>query len=199
MNRARKIIFWTVGVVVTAFVILVIARIPNAIDKRRTDGAVAKIRATKLTLDDVMGKSLPLAPSDPDSSVQGLDSNHNGIRDDVELAIFAAYPNSARTRAVLLQYALALQLEMTQPVVNMETVTAVAGMGDRALNCMRNNTSRDGVSLNEYMELLHDKQNFVKSRQTNTDERDKYQRDFYEKLGSYSSPQDGCDLDISKL
>ena len=66
-----------------------------------------------------MGKNLP---SDPgalaDATVQGVDANQNGIRDDVELAVFKEYPNSAKTRAVLLQYALALQMEVIQPMVN---------------------------------------------------------------------------------
>ena len=44
----------------------------------------------------------------------------------MELAIFKEYPNSAKTRAVLLQYALALQMEAVQPIVNKETVIATS-------------------------------------------------------------------------
>ena len=101
------------------------------IPKERTDKQVEKIHATRLNLVVVMGKNLPPVPSNPDSSIQGLDANTNGIRDDVELAIFKEYPNSAKTRAVLLQYALSLQMEMTQSRVNTGTVTAVAQVGDK--------------------------------------------------------------------
>src|SRR3989344_6172922 len=102
------------------------------IPKERTNEQVAEIHATKLTLDDVMGKNLPPAPANPDATIAGADANKNGIRDDVELAIFKEYPNSAKTRAVLLQYALALQMEMTQTRVNKGTVTAVAEDSGRA-------------------------------------------------------------------
>ena len=92
----------------------------------KTNAEVEKIHNTKLTLDDVLGKILPPDPGvNADKTIAGIDANNNGISDDVELAIFKAYPNSAKTRAVLLQYALALQLEMIQPIVNTATVTAV--------------------------------------------------------------------------
>ena len=126
-KRSWKNILWsTAAVIVGAYIILVIARIPHAYDKQRTEEQVAKIHATKLTLDDVMGKNLPPDPGiDADKTIQGIDANHNNIRDDVELAIFREYPNSAKTRAVLLQYALALQMEAVQTIVNTGTVTEV--------------------------------------------------------------------------
>ena len=112
------------------------------IPKERTDKQVEKIHATRLNLVVVMGKNLPPVPSNPDSSIQGLDANTNGIRDDVELAIFKEYPNSAKTRAVLLQYALSLQMEMTQSRVNTGTVTAVAQVGDKASACIGESVPR---------------------------------------------------------
>ena len=75
----------------------------------------------------------------------GIDANQNGIRDDVELAIFKEYPNSAKTRAVLLQYALALQMEVIQPIVNTETVTEVVREQSRAHYCVGEITSRDDI------------------------------------------------------
>ena len=103
----KKILFRTGTVILAAYGILVIARIPHAIEQQKTDAAAAKIHSTKLTLEDVMGKNLPPDPGpDADKTVQGVDANKNGIRDDVELAIFKEYPKSAKTRAVLLQYAL---------------------------------------------------------------------------------------------
>ena len=98
---------------------------------------MAKIHATKLTMDDVIGKNLPPKPgTEADKTVAGIDANKNGIRDDVELAIFKEYPNSAKTRAVLLQYALALQMEAVQTIVNKETVIATIQEEDRADICI---------------------------------------------------------------
>ena len=181
-----------------AYVIVVIARVPHAIEQQKTDAAVAKIHATKLTLDDVMGKNLPPDPgADADKTVQGIDANTNGIRDDVELAIFNKYPNSAKTRAALLQYALVLQMQMTLPLVNKETVTATVEDKSRALNCVWSITSRDDMK--KFLEITDKNENFIESRQINTEQRKKYRNSFYENLGSYSASHEGCDLDISNL
>jgi hypothetical protein len=127
-----------------------------------------------------------------------VDANQNGIRDDVELAIFEAYPDSARTRAVLLQYALALQMEMTQPFINTEIVTAVAKDSGRAYMCVGEITSREDIQ--KFIEISDKLRSFVEIRQLNNEARRKAQEDFYnENLGSYSSPDETCDLDISKL
>ncbi|MDO8451793.1 MAG: hypothetical protein Q7S76_02895 [bacterium] len=41
---------------------------------------------------------------------------------------------------------------------------------------------------------------FVKKLQVNTEQRDKYQSDFYKSLGSYTSPGgNGCDLNLNSL
>ena len=201
----KKILWRTVAVIFAAYVVLVIARIPHAYDKQKTDAAVAKIHATKLTLDDVMGKNLPPDPgADADKTVQGIDANHNGIRDDVELAIFKEYPNSAKTRAVLLQYALALQMEVVQPIVNMGTVTEVITENSRTHTCIADilvprkspESSRsyaDVEKINAYI-------NFVENKQFNTDARKKADQDFYKNLGSYSeSTNTICDINISTL
>ena len=85
----KRIVFW----LICAFMALVVYRgIFYVIPKERTDKQVEKIHATRLSLVDVLGENLPPVPSNPDSSIQGLDANTNGIRDDVELAIFKEYP-----------------------------------------------------------------------------------------------------------
>ena len=166
--------------------------------ERNTDKEVAKIHATKLTLNDVMGKNLPPAPNNPDATVQGVDANKNGIRDDVELAIFQEYPNSAKTRAVLLQYALALQMEVTQKVVNKGTVTAVAEDSGRAHLCVGEITPRK--DMNEFVEITERFYSLVEAKQLNTEARRQAQKDFYNgNLGSYASPDETCDLDIASL
>ena len=196
----KKIILWVLAVLAIAFVAAVIIRIPYVNEKKKTDEAVVKIHSTKLTLDDVLGKNLPAAPNpaEADKTVAGIDANDNGIRDDVEIAIFNAYPDSAKTRAVLLQYALALQTEMTLPLVNTETVTAtIEDNESRALNCVWSISSR--ADMNKFMEGTTANEDFVKNRQFNTDQRKQALSDLLKKLGSYSVSHGDCDIALSTL
>lgn len=199
MNTFKKILKWGVAAVVVLYVVVVIVRIPHFYNLRKTEEQVAKIHAIKLTLNDVMGVNLPPDPAPlADATVEGVDANQNGIRDDVELAIFKEYPNSAKTRAVLLQYALALQMEVLQPFVNTGVVTAVAEDGSRAYMCIGEIVSRDDIE--KFIETSDKLHNFVEIRQLNNEARKKAQKDFYSgNLGSYSSPSESCDLDISNL
>ncbi len=178
---------------------LVLARIPYAIDKQRTDEAVAKIHATKLTLTDVMGDNLPPDPgAEADKTVEGIDANHNGIRDDVELAIFKEYPNSAKTRAVLLQYALALQMEMTQSIINAGTVVGVAQERTRAAVCIGEIVSRDNIQ--RFINLTQAYNDFVRNKQINTAMRNQAEVDFLEHIDSYSDIEGAiCDINLDNL
>lgn len=187
-----KVVFVAVGMVAVAWGLAVV-------DRKATGEQVAKIHATKLTLDDVMGKNLPPDPgAEADKTIAGIDANTNGIRDDVELAIFKEYPDSAKTRAVLLQYALALQMEMTLPILNKETVTAsVEDNESRAFKCIWSISSRSDMK--KFTEETERNENFVKNHQLNTELRKKYMHDFYEYVGSYSMSRGGCDLDILTL
>jgi hypothetical protein len=203
MHNFLKILKWTVMVFIVLFVVAEFIRWPFRVREEKTAELVAKIHNTKLTLDDVMGKNLPPDPgAEADKTIAGIDANTNGIRDDVELAIFEAYPNSAKTRAVLLQYALALQMEFTQPIVNTITVTEVIREEDRAYACIgkilvvdvNNKQSRD-----KYFEDGDKLDAFVKQKQINTIERDKAQADFYKYLRSYNSLPRTCDIDYSTL
>jgi len=141
-------------------------------------------------------------PPDPvaeaDKTIQGIDANKNGIRDDVELAIFKLHPDSAKTRAVLLQYALALQMEVTQTIVNTGTVTAVAEDEGRAYYCIGEITSRSDMK--KFIEIGDELHGFIETKQLNTEARKKAQHDFYQgHLGAYSSPRRSCDIDLSTL
>ena len=185
MDRDRARVF---------YVVLIIVRIPHAINKQRTDKVVAKIHATKLTLDDAMGKNLPPNPgAEADKTLAGIDVNRNGIRDDVELAVFKEYPHSARTRSVLLQYALVSQMEMIQPIVNAETVGAVAEVGEGAYFCVGSILSRENMS--DYIQRVGKLRSLVEKEQFNTTERQTAHNVFYEKLGSHALAQGSCDLD----
>ena len=198
MTVLKNIVKWGIVLVVGGFVVLVLSRAVYFEVRDRTGKEVARIHVVRLTLDDVMGKNLPPDPgAAADTTIAGVDANVNGIRDDVELAIFKTYPTSAKTRAVLLQYALALQMEMTQKKINRETVTAVAEKTSAGYYCIGTITSRSDMK--KFIEVGDKLHNFVESSQLNTEERKKAQKEFYEgNLGSYTLPSD-CDLDLSTL
>lgn len=202
----KKIVLYVFATLAAIFVVLVIIRMFHFYNLGKTNEQVAKIHATKLTMDDVMGTNLPPDPgAEADKTIAGIDANKNGIRDDVELAIFKEYPDSAKTRAVLLQYALALQMEFTQPIVNKETVTEVATESSRADTCLSDTlvprkspeSSRSDAEIEKIDEYLR----FVKDNQLNTAARGKARFDFYQgNLGSYSeSTNKVCDIETLTL
>lgn len=195
----KKYLKWTAIGILSAFVLLVIARMPVVYQKQKTEDQVAKIHATKLAMYDVMGKYLPPDPgAEADKTVAGIDANNNGIRDDVELAIFKEYPTSARTRAVLLQYALALQMEVTQPFLNKETVTEVVREQSRAHYCVGEITSR--VDMKKFIEIGDKLHGFVENKQRNTPSRIDFRKNFVKNVGSYSESENAvCDVDLSVL
>ena len=205
-HKIFKVLKWAFLVLVGLFIILVIVRVVHFFNLDKTNAQVAKIHATKLALGDVMGENLPPDPgADADKTIEGIDANQNGIRDDVELAVFKEYPNSAKTRAVLLQYALALQMEATQPIVNTTIVDKVIGEQSRANSCIadtlvpRENPESDRSDSD--MEKIDTFINFIESKQLNTEARKKTQKDCYKNLGSFANSikNQECDINISKL
>ncbi len=186
-RRAWRAIRIPLVVIVVLYIGLVIYRIPAAFDRQKTEEVVAKIQAEKLKLGDVMGENLPPAP-DPaiqDASVAGVDANGNGIRDDVELAIFKLYPNSARIRAAELQYAMALQNELTQ-VFNSETWIAAVQKESPALSCVED-LKLDGGE--------------VKDLVLNTDLRKKQREDIFKNYSASFTLISGnhCDIEPTPL
>ncbi|MBI2046276.1 MAG: hypothetical protein HYT28_02560 [Parcubacteria group bacterium] len=199
MSKTKKILLIILAVIASAYALLVIVRMFYFYNLQKTEEQVAKIHATKLTLDDVMGKNLPPDPgADADKTIAGVDANQNGIRDDVELEIFKEYPNSAKTRAVLLQYALALQMEVIQPIVNTETVTEVVREQSRAHYCVGEITSRDDIK--KFLEIGDKLHGFVENKQRNTLDRQNARKDFVQYVGSYSeSENEICDINLFAL
>ena len=128
---------WPLYVLVVGYVLLVIYDVQRLFDIDKTNEAVAAIHAQKITLADVQGTNLPPIPdqAENDATIEGIDKNNNGVRDDVELAIFKKYPNSAKIRAAELQYAMATQLMMTK-VTNSETWIAAAEETSRGNACI---------------------------------------------------------------
>lgn len=197
----RKVII-TIGVVLAAYALLLIVRVPHALEKLATEEAVADIHATRLTLADVMGDNLPPDPGpEADKTIEGIDANNNGIRDDVELAIFREYPNSPKIRAALLQYALALQMEASRANTTGNVVTSVAEMNSRADYCVSELVPRlnpESVRTSNDIEKIDSFINFVRKLQLNTPERLENEKIFYENLGSYSLGT-GCDIDLQSF
>ena len=194
-HKVFRILKWVFLILIIGYFGLVIYRVFYFFDQDKTNAQIKKIHETKLTLDDVMGKNLPPNPGvNADKTVAGIDANNNGIRDDVELAVFKAYPNSAKTRAVLLQYALVLQKEIGEPFFNTEIATAVAEEESRAYDCIGKIVpygDGDIEKIDEYRKIV---ENF----QFNTDGRKKMKSNYEESVRSFQL-QSGCDVDISKL
>ncbi|MCM2338832.1 MAG: hypothetical protein NDI62_00020 [Burkholderiales bacterium] len=204
-HKILKILKWMFLIFILIFIILLFWRYNDRKDIEKTNIEVAKIHNTKLTLDDVMGKNLPPDPGSlAGATVQGVDANSNGIRDDVEIAIFKEYPNSAKTRAVLLQYALALQMQTVQTIFNTKTVTEVVTELSRADTCLAD-TLVPGLNpefgrSDLEMEKIDFFIKFLENKQFNNEKRKKAEQIFYESMRSYGeSTNEICDIDISKL
>lgn len=160
-------------------------------DDKKTAQAIAKIERRKITLDDVLGNNLPPKP-DPkinDSTLAGIDANDNGIRDDVELAIFESYPNSPKIRAAIMQYAQALQLQLTE-VFNSKTLVATIHKENFAYRCL----GKVGPG------KLGDNQKEAESLVISNDARNKKFSEVFGYMTTYSLVQGiDCDVDFSLL
>src|SRR3989344_4218513 len=146
LNRLWRWVRWPLAVLVVAYAVLVVYRTGYLFEKDRVDADVAGIHAQRLVLADVEGAHLPPDPSvqENNATVAGVDVNQNGIRDDVERAIFKKYPTDKKSRAAALQYAKALQMEFTQ-VYNSETLVAVIQEEDRGFICLGEDRKREEI------------------------------------------------------
>ena len=186
---------WPLGIIVIVYIALVILRIPAVLEQRRTAETVDRIQAQRLTPENVDGKHLP-PPPDPaqvDATIEGVDANANGIRDDVELAIFEKYPSSPYTRAAELQYAMALQLYLTE-VFNTETWKIAAEQTSRGSTCVSLTFPRG--DLEEFFKVTDARVKEVEDLMLNTAER----RNHYDFLDEYTTSfglndTNVCDLD----
>ncbi|PIR82726.1 hypothetical protein COU20_00920 [Candidatus Kaiserbacteria bacterium CG10_big_fil_rev_8_21_14_0_10_59_10] len=156
--------FWAALIPLLLLVALVIYRIPAVAEQQRTAETVAFIESQRITLDDVMGTYLPPHPdpSAANATIEGIDVNQNGIRDDVELAIFERYPDEPKIRAAMLQYAMALQQELNLVINKSSWVAATQQIG-RAFGCIYENVESESISditslKNEVEELVRNTQ-----------------------------------------
>lgn len=195
LKRIWRIARIPLGVVLILYIGLVIYRVPAAVEKQKTQEAVGQINAQKITLDDVMGTNLPPVPDQAlnDSTVEGIDANKNGIRDDVELAISKEYSDSAHSRASRLQYAGALQSILSK-VINTETWIAAAREKDRSLGCIWSSVS------NTNSKLVSQYAAEIKDLVVNTELRQQKYNDLNKYRTSYLLPEnDDCDIDLTSL
>jgi len=166
-RRWRRTIFLATAVLFAAWIATGFYATWYHANERKTADVVAHIQAQKITMRDVDGKNLPPTP-DPklvDATVEGVDANDNGIRDDVELAIFKMYPNSPYTRAAELQYAMAQQMYLTQ-VFDTETWKAVAVALGRATQCIGEAYPRTDIQ--KGLDMLNQRTREVESLVFNT-------------------------------
>lgn len=130
---------------VLLFGVLVVWRGLVLVGADETAADVARIHATRLTWADING-TLPPEPDVAENSATlvGVDSNSNGIRDDVERAIYLKYKDNKRAAIAMLQYAKELQMEFTE-VYNSETLVAVIQEEGRGFFCVNDNKKTDEV------------------------------------------------------
>ena len=195
-TRIWRFLRWPLLVLALGFVILVAWRLKLLYELDDTNAAVAKIHANRLTWDDVFGP-LPVEPDKEanDATLAGIDANDNGIRDDVERAIYFKYKDSAREAAPAYQYAKALQMEFTD-VYNSATLVAVIQEESRASGCIFNSSDTDDLKeLNAYSK---DVESYVEDLVLNTKERKEWGKSIREKyLVTYTLPKgEDCDLSL---
>lgn len=163
-------------------------------------GAQENIRPipAKITLESVpmiLGPSEVPPEPDPEinnSTVAGVDSNNNGIRDDVERWIAQTYPTSAKMRAAVAQEALNSQKELSNKLTK-DSAYQIGVEGMNATHCVSEACRSTGLrrDIKEYM-----------SAQYNTRSRSNAYLNFQEIMGSraFMVPEiDTCDISVSQL
>jgi hypothetical protein len=193
-RRACRLIRWPLAILILAYIALVIWRIPVLNAQKQSEETVALIQSKHITLEDVDGKHLP-PPPDPaqtDATVAGIDANQNGIRDDVELAIFKKYPNSPYTRAAELQYAMTEQMFLTE-VSDKETWKAVAEVDGRANTCLALTYPR--TDLQTFLKIIDARSSEVEDLVFNTVDRKNAEDKAYKFTTSFGdAPGEPCDV-----
>lgn len=178
--RTWRIVRWPLGVLAVAIVVFVGWRVVVLNNKEATAADVARIHADRLEWSDING-DLPAMPDEAanNATLAGVDANQNGIRDDVEVAIYTKYKATPKVAIAMLQYAKALQKEFTS-VYNSETLVAVIQEQSRGSICV----SEDN--------LIEDVQKFTFNNET----REKFSEELYEKyMTSYVLPNENyCDI-----
>ncbi|MDE1924741.1 MAG: hypothetical protein KGH79_00990 [Patescibacteria group bacterium] len=199
-DRMWRLVRWPLLIVALLYIALVIYRIPAVGDQQKTTQAVAQIQSQHITLADVMGDNLPFVPYEPnnDATVAGIDQNNNGIRDDVELAIFKLHPDSAKIRAAELQYALDQQIMITE-VLNNQTWIAAAQEDSRGFACIGDSVPITSDSSKD-LKTVNARAKEVRDLVLNTPARQNAWHTAYNFTTSYGDLNaSDCDIDINLL
>lgn len=139
-------------------------------------------------------------PPEPDAAVNnatvsGIDSNNNGIRDDVERWIAQTYPNSARMRAAVAQVAKSLQdYIITSSTMTRDSAYQAALKGGDAVSCLVDSRAATNSTSGRIKEIM--------AIQMNTRARTLSYYAFQDALGSRlfkSADGDKCDVPASQL
>ena len=147
-----------------------------------------------------MGKNLPPIPDEKinNSTIAGIDANKNNIRDDVELAIFKKYPNSAKIRAAELQYAQEAEAGLTS-IFNNDTWVAVTKVKNNGVSCLVDLSFSLYSDIENQIHKSEDWQKEVEDFIFNNEDR-KHRRSEANKYEAAYVAGDGiCDIDISSL
>ena len=182
---------WVLLALVVAYIALVMYRVWAIGEEERSAETVTAIHAQAISRDLVLGKGLPEAP-DPatnDATVEGFDTNDNGIRDDAELTIFLWHRDSARIRAAELQYAMAIQSMLTK-VFDSNTWVAAAEEETRSYLCM-------GVDVRLSTEETDRIEKLVLDTDLRREKYNEIHRKYEVSFGS--SDKSNCDIDLDSL
>ena len=191
-------------IILILYISVVIYRIPVAVERQRAERIVPQIHNQKLTMDDVMGTHLPPEPDSKlnNSTLEGIDANRNGIRDDAELAIFKLYPDSARVRSGALQYAKGLQMHFRKDITNSEIFVAVLQEDSRGDYCFYHSLPKidweaGEEAINKAFAIKDAKKEEIENLVFNTEVRKNKVEENYKKymtsMGDIGGPD--CDID----
>jgi hypothetical protein len=140
-----------------SYALVVIYAYPHDHEAHLAAVMVEKIDAQTLTGADVDGQHLPPVPdpAEANATIAGIDANDNGIRDDVELAIFNEYPTSSATSAAVrsaeLQFAMDMQMQLTD-VSDADTWKAAIIQWGRGFSCLYDASSTGYAALESEVE-----------------------------------------------
>jgi len=144
---------------------------------------------------------IPGLPPDPGeagkATLAGIDSDHDGVRDDIQRYIAITYPNSAKTRAALTQGAKVMQDELLD-ANNKEKSILHAEESDRVQSCLWYVFG----SVAAYGKVLDELQPII----LNTDARNKAYFTYDDQLGGqvfsavpYDQRATACNFDVTAL
>jgi hypothetical protein len=98
-------------------------------------GQLRRVTSPVITIPVTVAVNLPPDPGDAGKlTIQGIDSDGDGVRDDVQRYIALAYPNSAKTRAALTQLTMSMQGLLLDAGVPQASVNDMFAVG-HAMEC----------------------------------------------------------------